>query len=76
MATTITISVDPKDMEFIKLSRLSPSKVFRDYVQQLKLREHNPISVAILGKDIKYASKEFKEAEQSIRELRRIIRNM
>ena len=31
---------------------------------------------SILGKDIKYASKEFKEIERSIREMRRIIRNM
>ena len=38
--------------------------------------EHDPISVAILGKDIKYASKEFKEIEKSIREMRRIIRSM
>lgn len=40
------------------------------------IKEHDPISVAILGKDLKYASKEFKEAEKNIREMRRIIKNM
>ena len=38
--------------------------------------EHDPISVAILGKDLKNASKEFREAEQSILKMKRIIRNM
>ena len=43
----------------------------------LMVREqHDPISIAVLGKDIKYASKEFKEIEKSIREMKRIIRNM
>ena len=76
MATTITISVDPKDMEFIKLSRLSPSKVFRDYVQKFRLREHDPIVEAILGKDIKYVSENFKRLEKALQEAKRIIRKM
>ena len=44
--------------------------------KRFMVKEHDPISIAILGKDIKYASKEFKEIEQNIREMKRIIRNM
>ena len=44
-------------------------KVFR-------VHESDPISESILGEDIKYASKEFKQIEKSIQEMKRIIRNM
>ena len=45
-------------------------------VKVFMVREHDPISKAILGEKIKYASKEFIEIEQSILKMKRIIRNM
>ncbi|MEK6939633.1 MAG: hypothetical protein AABX31_02800 [Nanoarchaeota archaeon] len=44
--------------------------------KRFMVREHDPIVEAILGEKVNYTSENFKEIEKSIREMKRIIRNM